>query len=59
MKQGYAVAWSETAERDLLSIIDYIADDNPSRAYDIFRGVKRQASSLRLFPEVGRIVPEL
>jgi toxin ParE1/3/4 len=59
MKQGYAVAWSETAERDLLAIIEYIADDSPSRAYDVFKEVRRKASSLRSFPERGRVVPEL
>lgn len=59
MKQGYAVAWSETAERDLLAIIDYIADENPSRAYDIFKEMRKEASSLHSFPERGRVVPEL
>ena len=59
MKQIYAVAWSETAERDLLAIIEYIADDSPSRAYDIFKQVRRKASSLSSFPERGRVVPEL
>ena len=37
MKQIYEVAWSETAERDLIAIIEYIADDSPSRAYEVLR----------------------
>ncbi len=59
MKRDYAVTWSETAEGDLLAIIDYIADDSPSRAYDVFKEVRKRASSLRSFPERGRVIPEL
>ena len=59
MKQRYDVAWSETAERDLIAIIDYLADDSPSRAYEVFKEVKKRASTLRTFPERGRVVPEL
>ncbi len=59
MKQVYDVKWSETAERDLIAIVEYIADDSPSRAYDVFRDLKRKALSLRTFPSRGRIVPEL
>lgn len=59
MKQNYTVTWSETAEKDLLAIIRYIADDSPSRAYEVFKGVRRKISGLRSFPERGRVVPEL
>jgi plasmid stabilization system protein ParE len=59
MKQGYGVTWSETAERDLLAITEYIAGDSPSRAYDVFEDVRRKASSLHSFPERGRVVSEL
>jgi toxin ParE1/3/4 len=58
MKAGYDVSWSETAEKDLLAIIEYIANDSSSRAYDIFKDIRKKASSLRSFPERGRIVPE-
>jgi toxin ParE1/3/4 len=51
--------WSDTAERDLLSVIEYIADDSPSRALEVFREVKKAAASLHTFPERGRVVPEL
>jgi len=30
MKAGYDVSWSETAEKDFLAIIEYIANDSPS-----------------------------
>lgn len=59
MKKAYEVSWSETSEKDLVAIIEYIADDNPSRAYEVFQEVKRKASKLRSLPKRGRIVPEL
>jgi toxin ParE1/3/4 len=59
MKKSYDVRWSETSENDLLSIIQYISDDNPHQAYEIFKAIKKKVSSLRTFPDRGRIVPEL
>ena len=58
MKKTYEVEWSKISEKDLVVIIEYIADENPSRAYEVFREVKRKASNLRSLPERGRIVPE-
>jgi plasmid stabilization system protein ParE len=55
----YSVSWSDTAEKDLLGVITYIADDSPSRARDAFEEVKSKAASLHAFPERGRVVPEL
>lgn len=59
MKKVHAVRWSETSENDLKGIIHYIAEDSLSRAYDVFRDIKAKASTLRSFPERGRIIPEL
>ena len=59
MKQRYSVLWSNIAEKDLRSIIEYIADDNPSNAVKIFNNIKKGAASLYDFPEKGRVVPEL
>ncbi|MBN1832085.1 MAG: type II toxin-antitoxin system RelE/ParE family toxin [Deltaproteobacteria bacterium] len=59
MKQKYQVLWSNIAENDLKSIIEYIADNNPSNAIKIFKNIKKKAASLYNFPERGRIVPEL
>ncbi len=59
MRRVYDVRWTETAETDLLAIIEYIANDSPSRAYELFKELRRKASSLRTFPARGRIVPEL
>ena len=59
MKKRYKVIWSNVAEHELKNIIDYIADDSPSAALRIFKKIKQKASNLHLFPERGRIVPEL
>ena len=59
MKKTYTVRWSETSERDLKRIVEYIAKDSPSRAYEVFSKIKETASNLHSFPDRGRIVPEL
>jgi toxin ParE1/3/4 len=59
MREAYDVRWTETAETDLLAIIEYVANDSPSRAYEVFKELRRKAWSLRTFPARGRIVPEL
>lgn len=59
MKKSYDVWWSETSEKDLLSIIEYIARENPLQASKLFREIKKRAESLSAFPDRGRIVPEL
>ena len=59
MKKTYTVRWSETSERDLKSIVEYIAKDSPSRAYEVLGSVKEKASNLHSFPDRGRIAPEL
>jgi plasmid stabilization system protein ParE len=32
MKKIYDVIWSETSEKDLMGIVEYIAPDSPSNA---------------------------
>lgn len=59
MKKSYDVWWSETAGKDILSIIKYIARENPLQANKIFGEIKKRAESLSAFPDPGRIVPEL
>jgi addiction module RelE/StbE family toxin len=59
MSKKYQVVWSNIAENDLKSIIEYIADDSPSNAFKIFKNIKQKASMLFTFPERGRIVSEL
>jgi toxin ParE1/3/4 len=59
MKKTYDVIWSETSEKDLTGVVEYIAADSPSHAFQIFKEIKEKASRLYTFPERGRIVPEL
>ncbi|MEE9914158.1 MAG: type II toxin-antitoxin system RelE/ParE family toxin [Deltaproteobacteria bacterium] len=58
MKKSRNVWWSETAENDLVSIIEYVARDNPLQAIKIFDEIKKRAESLHAFPDRGRMVPE-
>jgi plasmid stabilization system protein ParE len=59
MKKIYDVIWSETSEKDLTGIVEYIAADSPSNAFEIFKEIKQKTSRLYTFPERGRIIPEL
>jgi plasmid stabilization system protein ParE len=49
MKQKYQVLWSNIAENDLKSIIEYIADDNPSNAIKIFKNIKKKRQAFITF----------
>ncbi|WP_016747846.1 type II toxin-antitoxin system mRNA interferase toxin, RelE/StbE family [Rhizorhabdus wittichii] len=50
--------WSEAARKDLLSIVDFIADDNPDAALKLLDDIENKAEQLlhhtRLY-EVGRV----
>ena len=59
MNPTYKVIWASVAEDDLKNIILYIAEDSLANARIIFEKIKEKATSLKLFPERGRIVPEL
>lgn len=56
----YTLAFTDTAEEDLLSIVEYIALDNPTRAISF---VEELTNSLRrtlsLFPYSGSVVEGL
>lgn len=59
MKKSYDVWWSETADNDLVSIIEYITRENPLQARKIFGEIKKRAESFNAYPDRGRMVPEL
>ena len=59
MSLQYKVTWASVAESDLSNIILYIAEESPANARKILNKIKEKASSLKQFPERGRIVPEL
>jgi len=48
------LVFAEPAERDLDSIIDYIALDNPGAAETVYRAIVATAERLTNFPEMGR-----
>lgn len=59
MTNRYKVIWSDTAGLDLERIIEYIAIDSPSNALKVLTRIKKKSNALYIFPERGRIVPEL
>ncbi len=59
MKKQYKVVWAQTAENDLLKILEYIFQSSPINALKILKKVKQQVAGLYFSPERCRIVPEL
>ncbi len=59
MASKYKVSWTETAENDLRAVVEYYADESPSRALNMLSKIKQKCSDLKLLPERGRVVPEL
>lgn len=51
--------WTESALRNLEDIADYIALDKPAAAKAFVERVFEAVDRLRLFPESGRVLPEL
>ena len=59
MKKEYEIIWTDTAENDLLKILEYIAQGSPNNALKILKKINKQVSELYYSPERCRIVPEL
>ncbi len=59
MTKKYEVIWASVANADLVEIIQYIRTDNPLAAADNLIKIKNKVSDLTLFPQKGRIAPEL
>ena len=53
------VIWTETANKDLNEIIEYIANDSVEIALEKFYKIKDSVKQLDKFSEQGRIIPEL
>ena len=49
------LVFAEPAERDLKSIIEYIAHDNLTAAEKVFRAIVATAERLTEFPEMGHV----
>jgi plasmid stabilization system protein ParE len=58
-KTAFRVLWTETATRDLESLISYIAGEAPINAGTVLGRLQSRAESLTRVPEGGRLVPEL
>jgi toxin ParE1/3/4 len=52
------VRWSEPAESDLWSIIEFIDQDRPLTAQSTLLKIRKRAQSLRDAPQKGRRIPE-
>ena len=48
------VLWLATAERDLGALTDYIAEDNPQTALQIFNTIRQSVEKLKTYPSLGR-----
>ncbi len=59
MQETYEVIWADTAENDLLKIIEYIAQESQGNALKVLSKIKEKVSDLSVSPERCRIVPEL
>lgn len=59
MKKKYSVSWSESAQFDLESILDYIAVENEANAKKVFEDIKEHCLKIESFPKIGRIPLEL
>jgi toxin ParE1/3/4 len=59
MNDKYNVIFSRYAENDLLEIIDYYYNNNTKYANNIFSNIEVKIKGLNVYPERGRIVPEL
>ena len=55
----YKVIWTDTAKKDLNEIIEYIAQDSLEIAIQKYEKIKEIAEPLVLFPDQGRVIPEL
>ena len=53
------VIWTDTAKKDLNEIIEYIAQDSIEIAIQKYEKIKETAEPLVLFPNQGRVIPEL
>lgn len=59
MNNRFQVIWTPTAKTDLIEIIKYISTENRTTAKRIAKKIQEKAHKLNLYPERGRVVPEL
>ena len=55
----FKTVFSRYAELDLIEILDYYQDMNPTYTKKILDRIEKRVEELKEFPERGRVVPEL
>ncbi|MCA1950117.1 MAG: type II toxin-antitoxin system RelE/ParE family toxin [Treponema sp.] len=54
------IVWSQDASDDLFDIVSYIKEKSGTTiAYEIYQRIINHVEKIDLFPESGRVVPEL
>jgi toxin ParE1/3/4 len=56
---GWTLIYGDGARSDILAIADHIAHDSPINADKALGRLERRIATLMIFPERGRVVPEL
>lgn len=56
---GFTIVFAKSAERDLMAIYDYIAEESTSHALKTLQKIESRIKKIITFPELGRIAPEL
>ena len=56
---GWRVVWAEAATQDLVEIVSFVAQKDPSHARALLLRLRSKADSLERAPRRGRVVPEL
>ena len=55
MSSKYSIRYLPSAERDLISILDWIARDNPRRAVDFVEHIEKRLTKLETHPYIGSV----
>jgi addiction module RelE/StbE family toxin len=56
---NFSIFWTDTAQNDLFTLVEYLYQDSLQKAQSIFYTLRERAKSLNQFPQRGRIIPEL
>ncbi len=54
---SYKLVQRASARRDILAIIDHIADDNPAAAEAVYEAYEYSLELLKATPDMGRLYP--
>ena len=57
-RRSYRVEWAAVANRDLISIIEYLFQRNPDAAAEVLDKLEGKGATLARNPSRGRLVPE-